>query len=163
MIIVVCGLPGTGKTTIAKALSQRIGAILLRTDVIRKELLAENTYTEKERDSVYERMLVTADEKLQNGEGCVLDGTFYKKSLRDKARRIAEKNKSDFLIVECMLHEDLVKKRITSRKNDASEADFGVYQKAKKNFEPIREKHIIIDTSKDTKECVNKIMKELKG
>lgn len=162
MIIIVCGLPGTGKTTIAKALSQRIGAILLRTDVIRKELLVEDKYTEKEKNSVYENMLIAADAKLQDGEDCILDGTFYKKSLRDKARRIAEKNKSTFHIVECVLSEDFVKKRISSRKNDESEANFSIYQSSRKNFEPIREKHIIIDTSKDTKECVDKIIKELK-
>ncbi len=161
MIIVVCGLPGTGKTTIAKALSQMTGATLLRTDVIRKEMLEKSAYTEKERDAVYENMLVITNEKLQNGEDCILDGTFYKKSLRDEARRIAKKNGSSFHIVECTLHDDLVKKRIISRKNDASEADFDVYQKAEKNFEPIKEKHVVIDTSKDTKECVDKIMKEM--
>lgn len=162
MIIVVCGLPGTGKTTVAKALSQRTGAILLRTDVIRKELLTNNTYTEKERDSVYENMLIIADEKLQEGEDCVLDGTFYKKSLRDKARKIAEKNKSTFHVVECVLHEDVVKRRIGSRRKDASGADFSIFLKLWKTFEPITEKHIVIDTSKGTKECVDKVMKELK-
>ncbi|MBI4167810.1 MAG: AAA family ATPase [Candidatus Aenigmarchaeota archaeon] len=163
MLIIVCGLPGTGKTTIAKALSQRIGATLLRTDVIRKEMLSENTYTEKERDSVYENMLIMADEKLRSGEDCILDGTFYKKSLRAGAKRIAENNKSGFHIVECLLHEDVVKRRITPRKNDESKADFSIFLKLRKTFEPITEKHIVIDTSKDTKDCVDKIMKELKG
>ncbi len=163
MLILVCGLPGTGKTTIAKAVSQMVGATMLRTDVIRKEMLEKNTYTEKERDAVYENMLVIADEKLRNGENCVLDGTFYKKSLRDAAGKIAKKNGSNFHIVECLLHEDIVKKRIISRKNDASDADFGVYKKARRNFEPIKEKHVVIDTSKDTKDCVDKIMKEIKG
>src|SRR3989338_7305671 len=151
MLIVVCGLPGTGKTTISKALSQRIGATLLRTDIIRKEMLSENAYTEKERDAVYENMLVIAGDKLQNGEGCVLDGTFYKKSLRDGAERVAEKNKSEFHIVECLLHEDVVKTRINTRKGDESEAGFGVYQKSKKTFEPITKKHVVVDTSKGIK------------
>ncbi|MBI4177524.1 MAG: AAA family ATPase [Candidatus Aenigmarchaeota archaeon] len=161
MLIVVCGLPGTGKTTIAKALSQRIGAALLRTDVIRKEMLFEAKYTEKERDSVYENMFVTAGEKLRNGEDCVLDGTFYKKSLRDVAKRVAENNKSKFHIVECVLHEDFVRTRINARKGDESEADFQIYQKAKNAFEPITEKHIVVDTSKDVKECVDKIVAEI--
>ncbi|MBI3413642.1 MAG: AAA family ATPase [Candidatus Aenigmarchaeota archaeon] len=162
MLIMVCGLPGTGKTTISKALSQTIGATLLRTDVIRKEMLSENTYTEKERDSVYGNMFVVADEKLRNGEDCILDGTFYKKSLRDEAKGVADKNKSEFHIVECVLHENAVKSRINARKGDESEADFKVYKFVKKTFEPITENHITIDTSKDTKECMDKIMKEIK-
>lgn len=158
MLIVVCGLPGTGKTTISKALSQIVGAALLRTDVIRKDMLHENAYTEKERDSVYENMLAIADGKLKNGDDCVLDGTFYKKPLRDAAKRVAEKNKSAFHIVECVLHENAVKARIEARKGDESEADFSVYIKAKKTFDPVTEKHITVDTSENVKKCVEKVM-----
>ncbi len=162
MLIVVCGLPGTGKTTIAKALSQQIGAVLLRTDVIRKEMLRENSYTEKERGAVYESMFAAADEKLRNGENCVLDGTFYRKSLRDCAKRVADNNKAGFHIVECVLHEDAIKARISTRKNDESEADFKVYHAVKKSFEPITEKHITVDTEKGIKDCVEKILKNVK-
>ncbi|MBI2085492.1 MAG: AAA family ATPase [Candidatus Aenigmarchaeota archaeon] len=162
MLILVCGLPGTGKTTIAKALSQATGYTLIRTDVIRKELLNENKYTEKERDTVYEQILTIAGQKLRGGEDCILDGTFYKKSLRNEARETAEKNGSKFHLVECVLHEDSVKKRINARKGDESEADFAVYRKLKKTFEPITRKHIVIDTSKGTKNNIDKILEDIK-
>ncbi len=159
MLIVVCGLPGTGKTTISKALSQATGYTLIRTDVIRKELLKENKYTEKERDAVYKKIFTIADQKLRGGEECILDGTFYKKSLRDEARETAEKNGSKFHLVECVLNEDIVKKRVNERKNDESDANFSVYHSVKKNFEPITGKRIVIDTSKSTKDCTDKILR----
>ena len=162
MLIVICGLPGTGKTTIAKALSQQVGAALFRTDAIRKEMMRENTYTEREKNSVYESMFAAADEKLRNGEDCVLDGTFYKKSLINEARIVAEKNGSRFHLIECVLHEKDVKERISKRKKDESDADFSVYHTVKKSFEPITEKHIVVDTSKGIKDCTDKVLKEIK-
>jgi hypothetical protein len=55
MLVVVCGLPGVGKTTVAGMVADRFGAETLRTDVVREELIAEPTYTDEERDAVYGR------------------------------------------------------------------------------------------------------------
>ena len=56
MLIIICGLPGTGKTFIAKKLAPKINAEHLSTDRIRKELFPEPTYSEDEKNKVYVEM-----------------------------------------------------------------------------------------------------------
>jgi len=58
MIIVICGLPGTGKTTIAKKLAPIINAIVLSTDKIRKELISNPTYRREERELIFKSHLI---------------------------------------------------------------------------------------------------------
>ena len=60
MLYIVCGLPGTGKTTVAKELGKLTGGIVLRTDEIRKQILSDPKSTPEEQERVYQAMLRTA-------------------------------------------------------------------------------------------------------
>ncbi len=54
-------------------------------------------------------------------------------------------------IIECVCPEDIVEARLNSRKLDYSDADFSVYRKMKRMYEPVKEEHIKIDTSRISK------------
>ena len=58
MIIIVCGLPGVGKTSLAKELAPLIRAVILSTDKIRKELISKPTYRKQEKKLIYDVMLL---------------------------------------------------------------------------------------------------------
>ena len=150
MLILVCGLQGTGKTTVAKRIAEDTKSVLLSTDMIRKGILEEPGYTEKEREMIYNLLFEMAEKLLSSGNSVVLDGTFYRKKLRDRVKKIAKKAKSDFHMVEVKCSEEIIRKRMKERKKEetGSDADFEVYRKAKKQFEPIREKHVVIRTEK---------------
>jgi len=75
LIVIVCGLPGVGKTTLSKALAPLIDAIILSTDKIRKELIPNPTYSKKEREFVYEMLLLIAKYLHNAGKNCILDAT----------------------------------------------------------------------------------------
>jgi hypothetical protein len=154
-LIIICGLPGTGKTTLAKKITAKIGGILLRTDTIRKEL-KEIKYSKKAREGVYGEMFHRTRQLLKEGKNIVLDATFYSRKWRKAAKDIAKSSKANFKIIEVVCPKDLVRKRIAQRKGSESDARFKHYLIYKKVFEPIKEKHLIIDTSKDIKKQLSK-------
>ncbi|MFH1222459.1 MAG: AAA family ATPase [Candidatus Micrarchaeota archaeon] len=148
MLLIICGLPGTGKSTLARAVAAKLGAVHISSDSIRLKLLAQRTYSEQEKKMIYDKMFEEATEQLQRGN-VVLDATFYTEQLRQQAKDAAAKACSNWLIIECMTHEQLLKERVFARKQQASEseADFEIYKKVKGQFEEIKEMHLDVDTS----------------
>ncbi|MFC1800849.1 AAA family ATPase [Nanoarchaeota archaeon] len=162
-LIMVCGLPGTGKSTVAKFIAEKIGAELLRTDVIRKELFSgkdyleygsENVSPEEERMVVYEEMFKHMVDLLKEGKNVILDGTFHKKEVRDKAFFMAKEVGVELEIIEIICPEELVKKGMAERiekQEGASTAGFEIYLIYKKMFEPVKREHLVVDTGDDWK------------
>lgn len=152
MLIIVCGLQGTGKSTVAQKVAQKTGAALLRTDVIRKELFPTPKYSAEEMEKVYEEMFQRAKNMLTNNP-VILDATFKTKKLREQARQLAMRSKVPHHLVHVTCDESVVKDRITKRENDASDARFEQYLHTKKEFEPIvDEYHIRVDTTRSHEE-----------
>lgn len=149
MLIIVCGLPGTGKSFLSRKLAERINAEYLNTDRIRKKRFPNPTYSEEEKQKVYEEMFSCAGKLLSQGKNVILDGTFFKKKLRQRAYKLAEENKSAYYIIECIAPSHKVEKRILERsgQNSESDANVCVYRNLKKEFEPIEEVHLTLDTS----------------
>ena len=149
MLILVCGLPGVGKTTMAKRIADETKSFVLSTDTLRKKIIDDPEYTEREKELVYNLLFEMAEKFLMTGKNVILDGTFYRKKLRDRARKLAERTNNEFIIVEIVCDEKIVKKGMAKRKERGSEsdADFEIYKKIKRQFEPIKEKHLVIDTT----------------
>src|SRR5512147_526910 len=82
MLIVLTGLPGTGKSTVAAALAREIGASVLSTDKIRAERPKKIGFSRAAKGGVYETMFGRAEALLREGRRVILDGTFYLERLR---------------------------------------------------------------------------------
>lgn len=147
MLVLVCGLPGTGKSTLAKALAGKRGAAYISSDAVRMEALEERTYSPEEKFQIYDAMLQKAEGELKAGRGVILDATFYKRELRGKAREAAERAGAGFRIIECVADEGLLRERMEARKGDLSEADFEVYMKVRGEYEAVEEGHLVVDTA----------------
>jgi len=147
LLVITTGLQGTGKSTVAKKIAGILGAHLLRTDVIRRELFHERQYTQEETERVYAEMFERARKLLQRGNSVVLDAMFVKEYERVPAREIAERLGIRFQIVEIICEEEVVKQRIKERSGDASEATFEHYLMFKDLMDPVRGEHITIDNS----------------
>ena len=160
MLVMICGLPGTGKSTLAKAVAEKIDAVYLNSDSIRLGMLEEREYTEEEKKQVYEAMFEKSGEELKKGKNVVLDATFYKKELREDAKETADEAGTKIFIIECVTHEDLLKERILKRKKEEteSEADFEVYKKVKMQFEPIEGEHLAVDTSMELERQIELVL-----
>ncbi len=167
LIILFCGLPGVGKTSLANQLAPLVNAVVLSTDKVRKELISEPTYTKEEKKLIYDVMLLVA-RYLHNAAGvnCILDATFNTEESRRTARKkLANTSQEQIYIVECICPEDIVISRLKTRKGDYSDADIGIYRKMKQTYEPVKEKqrHIVTDTSRDPKINAEEIKSRIFG
>jgi predicted kinase len=149
MLVIVCGLPGVGKTTFSKKLAPLINAIVLSTDKIRKDLIVSPTYEREERKLIYDVMILLAKYLHDSGTNCILDATFNKEYSRTEVKKKLGIQEKEFFVIECFCPENSVIPRLRDRKDDYSDADIEIYQKMKKIYEPVKGKHITIDTSLD--------------
>lgn len=165
MLIIVCGLPGTGKSSLSAKLAETYSAVHLNSDVIRKKLFENPSYTEEEKEAVYKEMAGQVGELLAKGSNVILDATFYRHDYRKMMADIAEKAGTKTYRIKCTLPEAEIRKRLAERKiegKSASDADYDVYQHLKGKFEPLGGLHLEIDTSLDESEAIAEI-KEFMG
>jgi len=145
-LAVVCGLPGVGKTTVAERVADHVDAEVLRTDVIRKELFDDPTYTDAETEAVYAALIDRARERVADGDAVVLDATFADARFRADVREVGERAAGSFDLVEVECDESVVERRI-ERRDGISDADFEVYRHFKDAFDRIETDHVVVDNS----------------
>lgn len=148
MIVIVFGLPGTGKSFFASRLAERIKAEYLSTDQIRFKMIKSRTYGNEEKMKVYHEMLTLTKSFASKNRHVVLDGTFYQEKIRQMFISMASFLKVRMFFIEVIAQDLLVKERVNNKRRD-SEADYSVYLKIKGLFEPMGEKHLTIESKRD--------------
>jgi predicted kinase len=161
LIVIICGLPGVGKTTLSRELAPIINAIILSTDKIRKELIPRPTYRWQERRLVYDVLVLLAKYLHNAGVNCILDATFNTENSRKELKRKLALTPDQFSLIECTCSEDEIISRLKNRKNDYSDAGIFIYRKMKKIYEPVSEDHIIVDTSNTSQVDIQKIASQV--
>lgn len=162
-LLLTAGLPGTGKTTLARALAAELPLTLLRTDVIRKELAGldptedassaadAGLYSPPWSARTYDHAAVLAEAALLRGQAVLVDGSFRRADLRRRFCQIARRTGVPFLALQCEVPEEVAKARILARTGDASDADATIYDHLAARFEPVDTAHhgVHIDTTRD--------------
>jgi aminoglycoside phosphotransferase family enzyme/predicted kinase len=124
LLLVVRGLTGVGKSTLARHLSERFGFELLQTDAVRRELFGrsetaaaydEAIYEPENRARVYDELFKRAGALLNNGCSVVLDGTFLSTASRSEAARLAADARAALLVVHCLCPDAVASARIAAR------------------------------------------------
>ena len=148
--MLVCGLPGVGKTSISKELAKLTNWVVLSTDKIRKELIPNPTYSKEERRLIYDVLVLIAKYLHNAGINCILDATFNTENSRKEIKNKLNLSSQQVCVVECICPEDIVISRLKNRKNDYSDADTSIYRSMKTTYQPIEEEHIVVDTSQQS-------------
>ncbi len=129
-LVLVGGAPGTGKTTLASALADRLGAVLLGTDAMRKELADPgDPYRPEAKAVAYRALLARARLALEHGESVVADATWGDDAFRGEAAWIASATSSRLVRLECRLAPEVAAERAQARwagRRSASDADAAV-------------------------------------
>ncbi len=133
MAILICGLPGSGKTWLAGLLVLRLEGAHLRTDRIRRELFPVRSYTAEETKAVYGELLRRAEQALGKGRSTVLDGTYLVTSRREEVYALFRRLEIPSIVVLATAAKRVVRARFARKPllpdpNDFSEATFAVYR-----------------------------------
>jgi len=140
-LIAIGGLSGSGKTTVAINIAANIGrspgAVILRSDVIRKKLfgvcetehLPQSAYSSATTQAVYKQLYETAAQVLTTGHSVIVDAVFARKHERDEISQIARSSAVPFSGIWLNASEKTLVTRVSTRTNDASDADETVVKK----------------------------------
>ncbi len=146
-LLIACGLPGTWKTETTEEVAKITGYPLLRSDLIRLEVLKnEDVFDEKvasnmdKRTMVYDEMFRQADQVLEEADGVILDATFVTQSLRMRAAAIAAKHNRRFVILQTDCPQEVSISRILKRTKEdyvSNALTEQAYFNNKKKFEAV--------------------------
>lgn len=132
---VMCGLPGAGKSTLARTFSKTLLIDVLRSDVIRKQHFEQHPqphadsgfeqdlYSPDAHRFTYTKMLLMARATLEQNQSVVVDATFSEPDHRRKAMDLAAQLDCHILFVECTAPAHLIKSRLAQREDSASISD----------------------------------------
>jgi len=173
-LLITCGLPGTWKTETAEEVSKIKGYPILRSDIIRLEVLKnEDVFDPKvagnmnKRMSVYDEVFRRADELAGKSSGIILDATFVTQDLRSRAAEVAAKHNMTFVILQTSCPEEVSIARIqrrTKEKYESNALTVEAYLANKNKFEPVdiedlkkrsptlKILHLIVDSCRDNAE-----------
>ena len=133
----ITGLPGTGKTHLARQLEAETGAVRLSRDEIRAELFKPPTYSGAEKAEAFESMLIVAAYELSQGNDVILEGMpFSRRAERDAARKLASSLDAKFELIHCVCPEELALRRIAAQDHPAADRNDALYFEVKSRFEP---------------------------
>ena len=170
-VVIACGLPASYKTETTEVIANIKGYKIIRTDLIRLEVLKnEDIFDEKvasdmkKRELVYNEIFSLADELVANGKGIILDATFITQELRRRAAEVAAQHNKIFVIQQTQCPQEISFKRISKRTKENYESNaltIQAYINNKKKFQPVDLEdlkrlypslhilHFLVDTTSD--------------
>ncbi len=169
-LIVLSGLPASGKSHLSRELRRRRPLALLESDALRKALFKKPKYTQSESARLFAACHVLLERLLARGVSVVLDATNLKEIHRRPLYRIAEEQGARLVLVQVKAPPAVIRGRLDARSFqgrsgnpwDQSEAGHDVYEKMREEAEPLQREHLVVDTSVEIGRAVEKILRELR-
>jgi aminoglycoside phosphotransferase family enzyme/predicted kinase len=150
LLIITCGLPGTGKSTLARRVAERTGFTLLSSDIVRKEMagraseehhyepFGKGIYARDFTERTYAALLTRASPLLLEGRSVILDASFIRRSHRKAAVRLAKETGAQFACVLFEVPAETVHRRLrqrVARGTGPSDARWDTYVAQKRRFQ----------------------------
>lgn len=159
-LLMMVGLPGTGKTSIVTGLHRLLPCVLVATDFVRAQIRQSPMYTAAEMMLVYEVCYLLIERRLQRGQRVVFDGSNYLAARREYLTDLAKRNGAPVAVCSVQAAQEAIEQRLRQRQDrghsakDKSDADWVVYQWMVEAQEPVIGEHLILDTTTTSPEIL---------
>lgn len=169
MLVLMAGLPGTGKSTLSRAVAERTGFNVLDKDTIRAALFPAGLieYSREQDDFVVRIMLKVAGWILKRDPQAtvILDGRpFAKRYQVEMAINFADWIQTPWRIVECTCSEETARHRVASAKDHlAADRDSELHQRVRSDWKEITHPKLLVDTEQPLEHCVRSVLTYLGG
>jgi uncharacterized protein len=146
-LVLVGGLPGTGKSTLAADLAARSGFCVIRSDLVRKQLagvawkqhdpqaFGRGIYADDWNDRTYAECLRQAERLLFEGKRVVVDASFREEARRRAFLESAARWRVPVVLLLCQADPNAVRERLANRPNDISDANWSIYLRIAESWE----------------------------
>jgi predicted kinase len=165
-LVVVSGLPGSGKSHFCRRLAARHPIARLESDALRKALFRQPTHSPEESRRLFAACHLVLDRLLGAGISALLDATNLREVHRRQLYAIADRHGAKLVLVSLRAPAAVVEERLVARARRSDPADLSdagpeVYQRMRSLDEPIGRPHIVVDTSADIEPAVEAVLREL--
>jgi len=165
-LVVVSGLPGSGKSHFCRRLASRHPIARLESDALRKALFGQPTHSPEESRRLFAACHYVLDRLLGAGISALLDATNLREVHRRQLYAIADRHGAKLVLVSLRAPAAVVDERLAARARRSDPADLSaagpeVYQRMRSLDEPIGRPHIVVDTSADIEPAVEALLREL--
>ena len=163
-LIVLAGLPGTGKTHFARELANRVPLLILESDRLRKVLAPQPRYTPVESAQLFGACHLLIEEYLGQGHRVLFDATNLTEKFRRPIYQIARRASCPLVLMRFTAPREVVRRRLAERvagmnPEDYSDAGWQIYCRMAPHEEPIQRQHFNIDTSQETATVLEEVLR----
>ncbi len=168
VLVVVSGLPGSGKSFFSRSLARQFPLAVLETDSLRQSLIARPTYSAEESHRLFAAIHLLIERLLRGGVPLLLDATNLVERHREILYHLAEQSGAKLILIQTRAPREVALRRLRARGDrpspeDHSTAGVEVYRRMRLVAEPIRRRHYVVDTSKDISPAVARVVRAISG
>lgn len=166
VLVVLSGLPGSGKSYFGRRLARRFPLLVLESDFLRQVLFATPTYTGEESQRLFDACHTLIAGLLRLSIPVLLDSTNLIEYHRVHLYRIADRCGAKLILIRFKAPESLVYERLTTRSQGQdgqshSRADWSVYKKLLPTADPVTIHHVVVDTSRDITPVIDIVARQI--